>query len=104
LAPIYKDWKYEDYHNQYLNVAETLREAMSMNRFLKVFIANGYFDLATPFFATEYTFNHLGLDSTLRDNISMTYYEAGHMMYLHDPSLAKMKEDLGTFIQSARSN
>ncbi|MHA2304173.1 MAG: S10 family peptidase [Candidatus Hodarchaeales archaeon] len=104
LAPIYTDWKYEDYHNQYLNVAETLREAMSMNRFLKVFIANGYFDLATPFFATEYTFNHLGLDSTLRDNISMTYYEAGHMMYLHDPSLAKMKEDLGTFIQSARSN
>jgi carboxypeptidase C (cathepsin A) len=101
LTPIYEKWKYEDYHNQYLNVAETLREAMSKNQFLKVFVGNGYFDLATPFFATEYTFNHLGLDSSLRDNISMAYYEAGHMMYLHPPSLAKLKEDLVNFIQSA---
>jgi len=77
LTPIYKKWKYEDYQNQYLNVAETLRDAMSKNPFLKVFIGNGYFDLATPFFATEYTFNHLGLDSSLRDNISMAYYNAG---------------------------
>ena len=101
LTPIYKKWKYEDYQNQYLNVAETLRDAMSKNPFLKVFIGNGYFDLATPFFATEYTFNHLGLDSSLRDNISMAYYNAGHMMYLHTPSLAKMKDDLKNFIQSA---
>ncbi|MFX0050481.1 MAG: S10 family peptidase [Candidatus Hermodarchaeota archaeon] len=103
LTPIYKDWKFEEFHNQYLNVAETLREAMSINRFLKVFIGKGYFDLATPYFATEYTFNHLGLDSSLHENISMAYYEAGHMMYLHPPSLEKMKEDLAGFIQSAIS-
>jgi carboxypeptidase C (cathepsin A) len=90
-----------DSDNQYLNVGETLRQAMSMNPFLKVFVGNGYFDLATPFFATEYTFNHLELDPTLRNNISMGFYEAGHMMYLHPPSLAKLRNDLVTFIQAA---
>jgi carboxypeptidase C (cathepsin A) len=101
MSPIYKKWKYEDYQNQYLNVGETLREAISMNNFLKVFIANGYFDLATPFFATEYTFNHLGLDPSLRKNIKMAYYKAGHMMYLHLPSLEKLRKDLVDFIYSS---
>ena len=101
LSPIYKNWKYEDYQNQYLNVGETLREAISMNNFLKIFIANGYFDLATPFFATEYTFNHLGLDVSLQKNIKMAYYKAGHMMYLHLPSLEKLRKDLVDFIYSA---
>jgi carboxypeptidase C (cathepsin A) len=101
LSPIYKKWKYEDHQNQYLNVGETLREAISMNNFLKVFIANGYFDLATPFFATEYTFNHLGLDPSLQKNIKMAYYKAGHMMYLHLPSLEKLRKDLVDFIYSA---
>lgn len=101
LSPIYKNWKYEDYQNQYLNVGETLREAISMNNFLKIFIANGYFDLATPFFATEYTFNHLGLDVSLQKNIKMAYYKAGHMMYLHLPSLEKLRKDLVDFINSA---
>lgn len=101
LSPLYKKWKYEDYQNQYLNVGETLREAMSMNRFLKIFVGNGYFDLATPFFATEYTFNHLGLDPSLQKNIRMAFYNAGHMMYLHPPSLEKLREDLVAFIHSA---
>ncbi|MHA2090928.1 MAG: S10 family peptidase [Candidatus Kariarchaeaceae archaeon] len=100
LAPLYENWKFEDYHNQYLNVGETLREAMSKNQHLKVIICNGYFDLATPFHATEYTFDHLGLDKTLQDNISMTYYEAGHMMYLHEPSLLKLRDDLKKFMES----
>ncbi|MHA2170760.1 MAG: S10 family peptidase [Candidatus Kariarchaeaceae archaeon] len=100
LAPLYENWKFEDYHNQYLNVGETLREAMSKNQHLKVIVCNGYYDLATPFHATEYTFDHLGLDKTLQDNISMTYYEAGHMMYLHEPSLLKLRDDLTKFIES----
>jgi carboxypeptidase C (cathepsin A) len=66
-----------------------------------VFVANGFFDLATPFFATEYTFNHLALDPSLRDDISMAYYEAGHMMYIHLPSLARLKQDLAAFIHKA---
>jgi carboxypeptidase C (cathepsin A) len=93
-------WSYAEHENRYLDVAETLRKAMSVNPFLKVFIASGYFDLATPYTATEYTFNHLGLDPELQPNVSMAYYPAGHMMYLHLPSLAKLKGDLAAFINT----
>lgn len=91
-------WSYEDHQNTYVNVSETLRKAMSMNPHLRVFIANGYYDLATPYLATHYTFNHLGLDKSLWGNITMTHYEAGHMMYIHDPSLSKLKADLDAFL------
>jgi len=94
-------WGYNNHQNAYVNVAETLREAMTKNPFLKVFVANGYYDLATPYFATRYTFNHLGLDPSLQGNISMAYYEAGHMMYIHLPSLAQLKQDLAGFIGAA---
>ncbi|MCH8291422.1 peptidase S10 [Candidatus Poribacteria bacterium] len=94
-----RPWSYEDFQNAYVNVADTLRKAMTVNPHLKVFVANGYYDLATPYMTTQYTFNHLGLDKSLRDNISMEYYEAGHMMYVHLPSLAQLKADLGSFIQ-----
>jgi len=94
-------WSYAKFENQYVDVAETLRKAICQNPHLRVFVANGYYDLATPYFATEYTFNHLGLDTTLRANISMGYYEAGHMMYIHDPSLAQLKADLAAFVRTA---
>ena len=94
-------WSYSAFENQYLNVAETMRKAMTYNPHLKVFVANGYYDLGTPYFATEYTFNHLGLDKSLHKNVSMEYYEAGHMMYIHLPSLKKMKADLVKFIRNA---
>jgi carboxypeptidase C (cathepsin A) len=64
-------------------------------------VANDFFDLATPYYATWYTFNHLGLDPSLQGNISMGYYEAGHMMYIHIPSLAQFKADLAGFVRSA---
>ena len=91
-------WSYETHQNEFVNVAETLRSAISQNPFLRVFVANGYYDLATPYFATEYTFNHLELDPSLQPNISMAYYEAGHMMYVHQPSLAQLKRDLDRFL------
>jgi carboxypeptidase C (cathepsin A) len=94
-------WSYSAFENQYLHVAETMRKAMTYNPHLKVFVANGYYDLGTPYFATEYTFNHLGLNKSLQQNVSMEYYEAGHMMYIHLPSLKKMKADLTKFIKSA---
>ncbi len=97
-------WNYGDWENSYLNVSENLRLAMTRNPYLKVFVANGYYDLATPYFASEYTFAHLGLDKSLRDNVSMSYYEAGHMMYMHLPSLAKLKTDMAVFIQGALHN
>jgi len=96
-----RPWSYAQFENRYVDVSETLRSAMTQNPALKVFVANGYYDLATPYFATRYTFDHLGLDASLRDNISMGYYEAGHMMYIHIPSLKALKADLSDFIDSA---
>jgi len=90
--------------NKYLNVAETLRSVMTKNPYLRVFVGNGYYDLATPFFATEYTFNHLGLDATLMSHVTMKHYDAGHMMYIHRPSLIKMKEDLVNFYEQTLLN
>lgn len=101
LASLYQTWKYDRWQNQYVNMAETLREAMVSNPTMKILVANGFYDLATPYFATEYTFNHIGVPAELQDNIRMTYYEAGHMMYVHMPSLAKMRDDLVKFIESA---
>jgi carboxypeptidase C (cathepsin A) len=102
LSPnLWSQWSYAEHQNRYVNVAETLRKAISTNPHLKVFVGNGYYDFATPFFATEYTFNHLGLDPALQSNISMAYYEAGHMMYIHQPSLAQLKADLAAFLKSA---
>jgi carboxypeptidase C (cathepsin A) len=96
-----RPWNYAPYENRYVNVAETLRRAMTQNQFLHVFVGKGYYDLATPFFAADYTFDHLGLDPTLRSHISGGYYEAGHMMYVHHDSLMKLKQDLAQFIQAS---
>ena len=94
-------WNYSNVQNQYLNTAETLRQAMHKNRDLKVLICNGYYDLATPYFATDYTANHMYLDPSLRGNISQTFYEAGHMMYIHLPSMQQMKKDVAEFYQNS---
>jgi len=97
-----RPWSFEPYENRYVNVAETLRSAMTRNPFLHVFVGKGYYDLATPFYAAEYTFDHLTLDDSLRPHLSGGYYEAGHMMYVHMPSLAKLKADLAKFMQEAQ--
>jgi carboxypeptidase C (cathepsin A) len=93
-----RPWSFSEFENAYVDVAKTLRQAMTTNPTLKVYVANGYYDLATPYFATEYTFNHLGLDPSLQGNIRMGFYEAGHMMYIHMPSLEKLKADLVEFL------
>lgn len=87
--------------NAYLNVAGTLRQAMNKNPHLKVLVCNGFYDLATPYFATEYTFNHFFLPADLQDNIRMQYYRAGHMMYIKKNSLIKLKTDVASFIREA---
>lgn len=94
-------WSYDDFENRYVNVAENLRAAMVKNPSLRVHVANGYYDLATPFFATEYTFDHLGLPAGLAGNVSMSYYEAGHMMYIRKVELVRLKENLATFIRQS---
>ncbi|MFO7543861.1 MAG: peptidase S10, partial [Trueperaceae bacterium] len=101
LANLYESWSYKDVENRYLNVAETLRKAMSINPHLKVHVANGYYDLATPYYATLHTFAHMGLTPEARKNVSMSFYEAGHMMYVHRPSLLVLREALAAFIEEA---
>ncbi len=100
LTGLYETWDYSKHQNKYVDVGETLRAAMTQNPFLHVFIANGYYDLATPFFATEYTVNHLHLEPELRDHVRMAYYAAGHMMYVHIESLAKLRSDMVSFLDS----
>jgi carboxypeptidase C (cathepsin A) len=99
-----RPWSFKKYENEFVDVAETLRSAMTANQNLKVHVANGYYDLATPFFATEYTFNHLQLDPALRGNISMSYYEAGHMMYIRESDLNKLADTVRAFIRNADGN
>lgn len=96
-----RPWSYERYQNRYLDVGEMLRGAMTQNPHLRVLVANGYYDLATPFFATEYTFNRMGIDPELRKNVSMTYYPAGHMMYIHRASHRKLREDVVAFLRES---
>ena len=92
-----RPWNYNNVQNEYLNTSEMLHQAMSRNTNLKVWIANGYYDLATPFFATDYTVRQMGLDPAVRGNLSQTFYEGGHMMYMVPAELAKLKVDAAKF-------
>ena len=85
-------------NDQYLNVAESLREAMTKNPYLKVWIAQGYYDMATPYFATENVVAHMFLKKDIRQNLHFTFYEAGHMVYINKPSLAQLKNDFSSFM------
>jgi len=96
-----RPWNYDRAQNRYVDVAETLRGAMSQNPYLKVFVANGYYDLATPFAATRYTFARMQLDPEVRKNVSMDYFQGGHMMYIDRKAHAKLKSDIADFIRSA---
>ncbi|HSI65075.1 MAG TPA: peptidase S10 [Candidatus Saccharimonadia bacterium] len=87
--------------NDFLNVADTLAVAMTRNPFLKVHVSCGYTDMATPYFASHYTFNHLNIAPEIARNITIDDYYAGHMMYLNLPDLAKQRADLGKFIRAA---
>ncbi len=83
-----------------VNSGVDLAEALVKDANLRVLVLNGYYDLATPFSATEYVMAHLGLPAGVGSRIEMKYYEAGHMMYVHPPSMARMKRDLDAFIDS----
>lgn len=87
--------------NGYADTSESLRSAFAKNPYLRVLIAAGYYDMATPYFAVEYTLNHMNLDASQRGNIKTNYYEAGHMMYIETKSLAKVKDDVSSFVWSS---
>ena len=79
-----------------------MKDAMAKNPYMKVWLAQGYYDMATPFYAAEYTISALNLDPSLKKNISWTYYESGHMMYIETRSLKKLKDDMVTFVTLSR--
>ena len=79
------------------DVAVDLADAMRKNPKLHVFSANGYFDLATPFFSTEYDLSHMDLPAKLVGNVQFGYYPAGHMVYLNVDALKELKADMAKF-------
>jgi len=83
----------------FANTAVDLSYAMVQNPNMRVLVQQGYFDLATPYGVTEYVLDHMDLDPELRENIALRFYEAGHMMYVHPPSMVEFKEDLANFIE-----
>ncbi|HZQ92886.1 MAG TPA: peptidase S10 [Terriglobales bacterium] len=85
----------------YADTSELLRSAFAKNPYMKLFVASGYYDMATPYFATEYTLSHLSLDPSAQKNITRRYYEAGHMMYIHTEMLARLRKDVGAFLDAA---
>jgi carboxypeptidase C (cathepsin A) len=82
------------------NTAIDLAYAMTMNPKMKVLVQSGYFDLACPYGTVEFVVDHFDIPATLRNNINIEYYEAGHMMYVHPASMKKFKRDLSAFIDT----
>jgi carboxypeptidase C (cathepsin A) len=96
---INQKWEWEK--GRLPTTGEKLRGAIAKNPFLKVFVGQGYYDLATPHFATQYMVSHMNIDPELRGNLQIQHYPAGHMFYLDLDSLAVFKEDVDNFIQAA---
>jgi carboxypeptidase C (cathepsin A) len=94
-------WEWGSAEKGFPDTATELREAMAKNPYLKVLVMEGYYDLATPYFAANYTMDHLNLPENLRQNIAYATYDSGHMVYLDTQSLEKFRQDLGAFIAKA---
>lgn len=89
------DWSLPRGQQQgFQNLAPHFAITQQRNKDFRIFIANGYYDAATPFFATEHSFSNYGMDT---DRVVMKYYESGHMMYIHHPSLEQLADDLRVF-------
>ena len=101
ITPLFRQWEWKHNDNLPTNTAQDLAAAMSFNPNLKIFSANGYYDFATPFYATVYTLNHLMIPQSLEKNISYGYYEAGHMVYVHPEALAQFHADLENWYAQA---
>ena len=95
-------WNYNNVQNKYLNVAESLRDAMAKNPYLKVYLGCGYYDFATPYFTAVYDIEHMFLRPEQRSRVNIHYYESGHMYYIHKPSLIQFKKDIDSFFDSSK--
>jgi carboxypeptidase C (cathepsin A) len=97
---IWSPWNWGT-NNNYVDTSVALRNALAKNPYLKIFVAMGYYDMATPYHAADYTVHHISLDPMLLRNFSTGYYEAGHMMYIDEKSLVRMRADIGKFIDDS---
>ena len=93
-------WDY-GVQNGFGDTTSLLRNALTKNPYMKVLVAAAYFDLATPFYAVDYTFNHMGLNPDMHKRISWAYFQSGHMLYIDSDSHAKLHHDVATFMSSA---
>ena len=94
-------WSFKDFEGRPVDVSDKLERSMRANPHLQVHVAYGYFDGATPHFAAEDVFAHLQIPDELRANIEHKYYDAGHMMYVHEPSRLQQSKDLAVFVKRA---
>ncbi|MBA0125442.1 peptidase S10 [Haloechinothrix sp. YIM 98757] len=94
-------WSYSEFENSHVTVSDKLSAAMRANPHLKLHVAFGYYDGATPYYAAEHALAHLAVPDELLDNISRAYYPAGHMMYVHEPSRLRQSEDLKEFVRGS---
>ena len=85
----------------FADTSQALRHAFAKNPYLRVYIAEGLYDAATPYFAVDYTFNHMGLTPEARKNVSRDRFAAGHMVYIDDASMKKLKTDVDAFYGAA---
>ncbi len=93
-------WKYPEGQG-YPDVTPSLERAFARNPYMKVFVAMGYYDTATPYWAVEYTLSHLNISPEARRNITTDHFEAGHMMYIEDGSMKRLRRDLSQMIDAA---
>lgn len=99
--PAFRKWDWGDAEKGFPNTSPGLRAAMVKNPYLKVLVMEGYYDLATPYYAANYSVDHLNLGPEYRKNISYATYEAGHMVYVESGAHAKMKKDLVEFMDQS---
>lgn len=98
LVRVANEWSFKEFEGLNVSVAEKLSAAMRANPHLRVYVGCGYHDGATPYLAAEHTMAHLAIPEQLRGNISMHYYDAGHMMYLHESSRVAQAVHLADFV------
>jgi carboxypeptidase C (cathepsin A) len=94
-------WDWGSAGGGFPDTSDSLRDAFVKNPYMRLFVASGYYDLATPYFATQYTLSHMNLEPQQHQKITLGYYDAGHMMYLRSDSLDRLKQDVSGFLAGA---
>jgi carboxypeptidase C (cathepsin A) len=98
---VHSSWSYKEFENSHVTVTDKLATAIRANPHMRLHVSSGYHDGATPYFATAHVLAHLAIPEALRDNISTSHYEAGHMMYVHEPSRLRQSKELADFVAAA---